>query len=370
MAGRRRGYEASRILMDVSRIVSSSLDLEEVTALVLKESMKALGVDHAALFLAGDAPDRLALAGARGFEEDEVGNIKTLGGWELINIELVRRKKPIVINDLARDPIFRKSKLPFSKERIPMKSFLAVPLIKGRNMVGSLIVSNEKRPGHLFTRNDVDLMLALSNNIAIALQNAKLYRDLKSLFISTTKSLVRAIDAKDRYTSGHSERVMKYSLAIGRELHLDEDEMENLKLSSLLHDVGKIGIKESILGKKGALTDRERAQIQKHPMIGKNIVESIDDSDRIIKGIAEHHEHFDGDGYPNRLKGRAISLHGRIIAVADAYDALTTTRPYHRKYTEKEAVFQLLNSSGVHFDPIIIKAFVRSFSGHPDIWET
>lgn len=369
MVRRHRRYEDARILLGVSRVVSSSLDLNEVSDLVLKESTKALGADYASLFLMDEVSHRLTLTRAYGFSEDDIDNIKLLGNWELINDRLVKSRRSVIINDVDRDPIFRNRRVSFSKEKMLIKSFLAVPLRKGKEMIGALIVSNRKRIGHLFTKEDEELMLALSNNISIALQNARLYQDLKDLFLSTTKSLVRAIDAKDRYTSGHSERVMAYSMAIGKELRLKEDELENLKLSSLLHDVGKIGIRESILSKRGALSKRERKEIEKHPLIGKRIVETIDDSERIIRGIVEHHEHFDGGGYPNRLKGRSISLHGRIIAIADAYDALTTTRPYQKKYTEKEAVFQILSGSGIHFDPVVVKAFIRSFSDHTEVWK-
>ncbi len=369
MGKKYKKYEAARILLDVSRVVSSSLDLDKVSELVLKESLNALGADHASLFLIDETARHLVLAKAKGFSEDEIDNIKLLGSWEVINDHLVRRKRPLLINDVHKDLIFKKKKLPFSQEKLPLKSFLAVPLDKDGRIVGALIVSNKKRPGHLFTREDEKLLVGLSNHIAIALLNAKLYQDLKNLFISTVKSLMRAVDAKDRYTSGHSERVMKYSLAIGRELKLGENVLETLGLSSLLHDVGKIGIKEGVLTKPGRLSPYERNQIKAHPSIGVRIVGTINDSEKIIRGILEHHERFNGKGYPNHLKGKAISLEGRVIAVADTFDALTTNRPYQKSYTEKEALFEIVKGSFVQFDPKIVKAFISSFSKHSSIWK-
>ncbi|MDD5496332.1 MAG: HD domain-containing protein [Candidatus Omnitrophica bacterium] len=363
-------YEGAKILYRVSRIVSSSLDLAKVADLVLKESMEALDSDHASLFLLDENSGRLMLARARGFNKDQVGNIKLLGSWEVINDLLVKRRKPFIVNDIAKDTLFADRILPFSKERLPIKSFLAVPLKKEHAIIGALIVSNRKRPGHLFTKKDEELLLTLSNNIALALFNAKLYQDLKNLLISTVKSLVRAIEAKDPYTSGHSERVMKYAMAIARELKLDEDALSNLKLSGLLHDVGKIGIKEKILLKPARLSMREKKQMDLHPAIGARIVESIDNAHKIIRGILEHHERFDGRGYPNSLKGKRISLEGRIIAVADAFDALTTNRPYQRKFTSKEAFFEIVKGSTIQFDPKVVKAFMISFSRHPDSWKT
>lgn len=369
MKTRFKGYEAARILSDVSRIVSSSLDLDLVSGLVLKESSDTLKADHASLFLVDEVSGHLILTRARGFSNDEIDNIKLLGGWEVINDQLVKKKKSLIVNNVHGNPRFRGKRLPFSRERIPIESFLAVPLKKDGLIVGVLIVSNKKRPGHLFTKEDEELLLALSNHIAIALLNAKLYERLKSLFISTVTSLTRAIDAKDKYTSGHSERVMRYAVSIGKELKLNEEALENLKLSSLLHDVGKIGVKEAILAKPARLLGSERSLMNRHPLIGVGIVGGIDDSHKIINGILEHHERFDGKGYPGRLKGKKISLEGRIIAVADTFDALTTNRPYQKRYSLKEAFFEIKKAASTQFDPRIVKAFILSFSKHPGIWK-
>lgn len=363
-----RAHEVSRILSDVSRAVSSSLDLDEVVGLILRESTRALRADNASLFLYDEDLRHLVLVKARGFNADEIANIKLLGSWEVITRELVLRKRAIVANDVHTNKIFRAERLPFSDEHIPLRSLVAVPLVKSGAIIGALIVGNRKRPGHKFTRDDEKLLSALSNHIAVALQNAKLYQSLNDLFISTTKALVRAMEAKDRYTSGHSERVMQYSLAIGREMRLGEEELENLRLASLLHDVGKIGIRENILLKPGRLTQRQREAIETHSLIGKLIVEKVKDSDKIIPGIMEHHERYDGRGYPNHLRGRAISLQGRIIAVADVYDAVTTDRPYQKKLSSDRAHALLLDNSSIHFDPAVVKAFRRSYEKYPQLW--
>lgn len=363
-----RAHEVSRILSDVSRAVSSSLDLDEVVGLILRESTRALRADNASLFLYDDDLEHLVLVKARGFNDDEIANIKLLGSWEVVNREIVVRKRSIIANDVHSNRTFRSEYLPFYGEHIPLRSFVAVPLIKARAIIGALIVGNRKRPGHRFTRDDERLLTALSNHVAVALQNAKLYQSLNDLFISTTKALVRAMEAKDRYTSGHSERVMKYALAIGRELKVGEEDLEYLRLASLLHDVGKIGIRENILLKPGRLTRRQREAIEAHSVIGKMIVEKVKDSDNIIPGIVEHHERFDGKGYPRHLKGRKISLQGRVIAVADVYDAVTTDRPYQKRLTADKAHELILSNSSIHFDPMVVKAFKLSFDRHPEVW--
>jgi putative nucleotidyltransferase with HDIG domain len=354
-------YDPTRILLDVSSAVSSSLDLDTVVSLVLKESRKALEADHAALFLVDEKVHRLTLAGADGFSKDEIGNIDLIGSWEVISSELMKGMKPIVVNDIHRNHVFKGKSL-------PVQSFMAAPLKKEGRVAGVLIVSNEKRPDSLFSKEDEHLLLALSNNIGIAVLNAKLYRDLRSLFISTVTALTRAIDANDTYTSGHSERVMKYAVAIGREMGLDAELLENIRLASLLHDIGKIGIKESILMKPAKLLGYERRQVKQHPGIGARIIEGIDNSQKVFRGVLEHHERWDGKGYPGHLKGEKISLEGRVIAVADTFDALTTTRPYQRGHSRKMAFDEIKNGASTQFDPAVVNVFISSYNKHPDLW--
>jgi putative nucleotidyltransferase with HDIG domain len=360
---------AARVLMHVSRIMSSSPELDTVNETILRESKKALGADHASLFLLDQESGYLTLAKADGFSADQIENLKLLGSWEVINEQLLEKKRPIIANNAPKNHVFKDKAMPISRDRLPIHSFLAVPLVKDDNTVGALIVSNKKRKSHRFTKSDEGFLTILSNYIAVALINAKLYLKLKELFMTTVKSLVKAVDAKDQYTSGHSERVMKYAYTIGKEMNLGHEKLEELRLASLLHDIGKLGIKESVLSKPGRLSNRERRQITHHPAIGVKIVDSVVDSHKIIRGILEHHEHFDGTGYPNGLKGKEISPEGRIIAVADIFDALTALRPYKRKYSPDEAFSMVKKGSGTQFDPQVVKAFVRSYSKHPEVWQ-
>jgi len=364
------GYEPAKILIEVSRIVSSSLDLDEVAHLILKESTEALRADHAALFLNDPKTDHLTLTKAEGFSADESDNIKLLGAWEVINKELLRLKRSLIVNDIRKNIIFKKSRLPFVDEQLPIVSFLAVPLLKDKDIVGTLIVSTLKRTGYSFTKDDAKLIEALSYSITTALLNARLHEKMKNLFLSTTASLTRAIEAKDHYTCGHSERVMRYASTIAQAMGLPNDEVENIRLSALLHDVGKIGIKEYILLKPGRLGKRERSIMNQHPIIGADIVNMIEDAEKILPGILEHHERFNGKGYPKGLKGAKISLAGRIIAVADAFDALTTNRPYQQCYSPKEAFFIIRQDAVTDFDPEVVKAFTISFSKNPLAWIT
>lgn len=359
-----------RILLDVSKTVSSTLDLTKVSNLILKKAAWALETDHASLFLLDEIEKHLMLAAAKGFSKNEMSNLAILGSWERINYQVAKSRKPIIVNNIKSHHIFKKEKIAFSKKRLPLNSFLSVPLTAKNKIIGVLIVSNREGHPHIFTKDDKKLLMTLANHVSIALLNARLYKDLEDLFLSTIKSLAAAVDAKDRYTHGHSERVMKYSVAITKRMGLSVEFIKKLKLSSLLHDVGKIGIKDAILGKKDRLTLDEVKIMRQHSAIGVNIVSSIIGSERLVKGISEHHEWINGKGYPAGLKGKDISLEGKIIAVADAFDALTTDRPYQKKFSNKGATMEIAQSAGTQFDPEVVKSFLRSFSEENSIWKT
>lgn len=173
--------EITKILFEVSRVISSSFDLDEVIGLVLEESIKALDVDHAAIFLLDEPSGRLMLSRAKGFSQDQVDNIKLLGSWEVINGHIMESSGPIMVNNINRNRIFKNARLPSSDEKLPVESFLAAPLRKDNAIIGTLIVSNRKRPGYLFDKDDQMLLVTLSNHIAIAIANAKLFEELSMI---------------------------------------------------------------------------------------------------------------------------------------------------------------------------------------------
>ena len=369
MPKRKKQKEALETLLEVSKKVSSSLDLEKVSGMILKQMKSVFNADFSALFLLSDDYKHLMLAGANGFRSNQIENLKVLAGWEKINTEIVKKSKIISVNDVSKSATFKNKKIAISKEKFPLGAFLAVPLKKDLKVIGVLAVSNHKKRKKIFTDRDKKLLLTLANHVSIALSNAKLYKNMKGLFLDTVRSLVTAVDAKDPYTHGHSERVSQYAVEIGKELRLLSESLEELRLAGLMHDVGKIGISDAILSKKGKLNLKEREKIKKHPIIGSKIVESIVRSRGIMQGIEEHHEFFNGKGYPKALKRKEISLEGRIIAIADAFDTLTTNRPYQKAFSAKEAALEIIRSSGTQFDPEIVRAFQKSFSKHPTEWK-
>jgi putative nucleotidyltransferase with HDIG domain len=174
-----------------------------------------------------------------------------------------------------------------------------------------------------------------------------------------------ALDAKDQYTAGHSRRVMEYSVGIAKRMNMTENNIEMLRKSALLHDIGKIGIPDVVLQKKSKLTDEEYAVIKSHPEIGATILKSIKSFTGIMPSVLHHHERFDGRGYPHGISGERIPLHARVIAVADSFDAMTSNRPYRKAFPLKTALSELEKNSGIQFDPGIAEAFIRIFKDSP-----
>jgi HD-GYP domain-containing protein (c-di-GMP phosphodiesterase class II) len=180
------------------------------------------------------------------------------------------------------------------------------------------------------------------------------------LFLGTLKVLTAAIEAKDPYTRGHSARVNEYAKAIGVELGLSDEQLEFLQYAALLHDVGKIGIDEKILCKPGKLDRKEWGTIRDHPLMGAGIIEPIELFSEILPFVIHHHEAFDGDGYPRGLTGSEIPYGARIITVADAFDAMTSDRPYRKAFSVDAALEELQDNSGTQFDPTVVEAFLAA----------
>lgn len=213
------------------------------------------------------------------------------------------------------------------------------------------------------------LKIVYNSSITMVKQNETLIRnanDLKTAYSklnltykSTILAISKAIDARDQYTAGHSERVAKISLAIGQVLALSNDQLETLELAALFHDVGKIGIPDYILNKPGKLTDEEFNKIKEHPSIGVDILKTIDFLSQALPMILHHHEKLGGGGYPDGISGRDIPFESRIICIADSYDAMTSDRPYRKGLPHEVAVKELLKYRDIQFDSAIVDAFLK-----------
>jgi len=236
-----------------------------------------------------------------------------------------------------------------------------VPAVYHRELMAVLLLGDKVEGGH-FDQEELDFFSALASNAAMAIRNAQLFEKLKDhaekkhdLFIRMTNTLGAAIEAKDEYTKGHSEGVTRYSVAIARYMAdymgyaFEEKFYEDLYIAGILHDIGKIGVPEMILNKPGRLTPEEYALIKRHPVDGVAILKDLPELEESIKGIRHHHERMDGSGYPDGLKGDEIPVIASIIAVADAFDAMTTQRPYRQPTSAEDAVAEIMRCVETQF---------------------
>lgn len=195
--------------------------------------------------------------------------------------------------------------------------------------------------------------------LLLARYSFKLYIDMRNLYISTIEALNKAVEAKDSYTSGHANRVEELAVGLAKAYHLSFDSIENIRTAAILHDIGKIGIKDEILNKAGKLTKEEYETIMKHPSIGADIIGKVNFLQDVTKIVRHHHEKYDGTGYPDGLKGEEIPIEASILMIADTYDAMTTDRPYRKALTKEMAIEELRKYSGTQFDPRLVDVFIN-----------
>ncbi len=271
-------------------------------------------------------------------------------------LQLVKRDRAgILASDAMTDNRFEKSTTLLD---IRVRSLMCVPLCTRENVLGAVYVENCTKP-HCFNEGDLELLTVLGNQMATAIENASLYEELEVSFYETVRSLSKALEAKDKYTRGHSGRVALYAVGIGRVLGLSDARLDNLKVAAELHDIGKIAISEEIINCNRRLTDEEYESIKMHPAHGVEILKPIRFLESVLPIVLHHHERYDGTGYPLGQVGDEIPLEARILNLADAFDAMTTQRPYNSPKTFKEALAQCESESGRSFDRACVEALAR-----------
>ncbi|HLB94552.1 MAG TPA: HD domain-containing phosphohydrolase, partial [Nitrospiria bacterium] len=346
-----------RTLEEISRVLNSTLDEKIIRRLATEAAAKLMGTEVGSLLLIDPVRKELFFEVALGEKGEAVKEVRLkigegIAGW------VAQTGKPLIVDDVQKDPRF--SKKVDLKTKFVTRNMICVPVkVKGRT-VGVLQAINKGSQGR-FSKGDLENFNSLANQVAIAIENANLYKELKETFVNTAGALGDTIEAKDAYTGGHTRRVMEYSLAIGRHLGLPADEMEDLKLAAVLHDIGKIGVDDQVLRKYGRLTEEENRKMRQHTIIGPRIVEKIQQLRSIIPGIRHHHEMYDGNGYPDAIKGDQIPLMARIITVADAFDAMTSDRPYRKGLAIETTLAELRRHSGKQFDPKVVQAFFSAY---------
>ncbi|MCL5676529.1 MAG: HD domain-containing protein [Firmicutes bacterium] len=242
-----------------------------------------------------------------------------------------------------------------------IRSELVVPLKAGNELLGVLSLANPA-PGR-FTQTEERFLGGVASHLSHASANLRNQKRLQDAFLGTITTLANMIEGKDDYTGGHCQRLAEMALAIGIRLGFDEERLNTLTYAAILHDIGKVAIPDAILNKPGRLTPKEYRIMQEHPVIGRRLLEQIDLLRAAAPIVEQHHERVNGKGYPYGLKGKDILLEARIITVVDAFDAMTSTRPYRRALPKFEAVAQLREGAGSQFDPEVVNVFLNHVAG-------
>lgn len=353
-----RAGEILRALYEVGTVVNAESDKARILETIVDKAVAVLEATRGFLILYDRATDALTpavvRAGDRSAEPATPGEL-TLS--KTILTECVRTGHSILCQDALSDARFRSGG---SVILHGIRSACCVPVESNREILGALYVDSLQQAG-AFDEEDLSLLAALGRLAGDALERALLTERHDRLFYGLIRALVSTIEAKDQYTRGHTERVTTYALAVAEEMGLTEEEKHTLQLGSLLHDVGKIGIPEKILKKPGKLTPGEYEIMKRHPDIGAEILENIEGIGEVSDIVRYHQEKFDGTGYPSGLKGEEIPLFDRIVAVADAYDAMTSSRSYRRNFSEEEVAKEFNRCAGFQFDRRVVDAFFRAY---------
>lgn len=348
-------------LLRIGQTVSAETDINILLEVIAQETKSAIQADRCSVFLYDKEKNELWSKVALGMESQEIRfpADKGLAG------HVVQTGETINIKDAYSDGRFNKEI--DLKTGYVTKTILCMP-IKNLNqeIIGAFQVLNKN--GGEFNEEDEDLLVAIGSSAGIALENAQLFKkqgemleEQKRVFDSFMDTLAASIDARDKITAGHSTRVRLYSSIIARAMNLEDKYIGIIEKAATLHDIGKIGIKDSVLQKEGKLTEEEYRHIQEHAEITHNILDKIHASKefKLVTEIAcSHHEKFNGNGYYRNLSGEEIPLGGRILAVSDVFDAITSKRHYRDKMPIVNVIDILLKDSGTHFDPEIIKCFL------------
>lgn len=344
-------------LFKSSEIINSSLELQQIMDLLLKLTLKEVKSEYGFLLLREQKRGKLILQASKEIslsriKEGSFGKKKGALDW------VVENGQPLIIDDYQKDIRFQNSR---EFLNLVPQAMLMVPLKAAKEIIGVLAIGNPLSHS-FYTGNDLNIAQSLANQAAIAVKNAYLYQDLQKSFLDVVAALVKAVEAKDKYTRGHSQRVTEHSLCMAEALGLSKEEMKIIKSCGLMHDIGKIGIGDSILHKPSALSSKEYEIIKAHSVMGEEIIQPIGFLKKGLPLIRHHHERYDGKGYPDGLQGKAIPLMARILAVADSFDAMTSDRPYRKALSLEKSIRELKKESGTQFDPEIVKAFLTLLS--------
>jgi response regulator RpfG family c-di-GMP phosphodiesterase len=345
-----RQFNALTTMSEIDRAILSALDTDRIIRTVFARMREFLPYDSVSVTLL----DPKEQSSARIFQEDH-NHLQLLENCDIPTGELekfISHQELLLLNSPEKLPTYLANHIAGGIKLVVLLPLFIKKELAGIITLGSLGASPPER-------EDLDQARQLADQVAVALANAQLIEDLDALNWGTLRALARAVDAKSPWTAGHSERVTEKALQIGRAMGLTPEALDDLHRGGLLHDIGKIGIPVSILDKPGKLNDEEFQLIRSHSGMGARILEPIAAYAKAIPTVLQHHEHFNGRGYPDGLAGEEISLGARILAVADVYDALVSDRPYRAGMDQGRVIGIIKEEAGKQFDPNVVEAFLE-----------
>ncbi len=341
-------------LYEMGLAINSTKDLGKLFHLLIRRTLDTLQAKVGYILLLTEDGKALTLAGAAGLPSHIEADTSTPLRAGSVSYRVIADRVPLLLRNIDQSEEFnRESALGFVRETV-----ICAPLIIKGEVIGTITMAN-KLDESSFVSEDLDLLSTIAAQASVAINNARLYEEQQTTYLSTVQTLVSAIEANDAYTRGHSERVTRYSLALARKLNIGPESLRRLEQAAILHDIGKIGIDVALLHKEEALTGEDLGILRHHPSIGFRILEPI----RFLRGVGEiiqqHHERYDGEGYPLGLKGDEILIEARILAVGDTYDAMTSDRPYRRACPHEVALAEIERQAETQFDPEVARVFIR-----------
>ncbi|MEW5720645.1 MAG: HD domain-containing phosphohydrolase, partial [Chloroflexota bacterium] len=341
-------------LLEINRNLTTSLNLDDVLRSVMTTAVELLRCEAGSLLLTDDQTDELVFRVVVGPASKKLLGTRLPPGVGIVG-SVAKEGTPLIVNDAKSDP--RHYRGIDHQTSLQTVSLLCVPLITKGRVIGVLEVMNkiDRTPFH---NDDLDALASLAIQSAIALENAKLYSDLKQAFTDTVRVIANAVEARDPYTAGHTSRVTEIALEMAHELKWSRERIENLEIGALLHDIGKIGIADMILRKPQSLTTNEYSLMQQHPVVGAQMLKGVAALRPVLPYILFHQERYDGKGYPFGFAGEEIPIEGRLLAVADTFDAMTSNRPYRHALSTEEALEEIVNNRGTQFDPEMVDALL------------
>lgn len=345
--------ERLQALYQTGLAVNSTIELPKLLNILSRKSMEILKAHMAYILMLNPATGNLSIGGAEGLPHDIDWREEISSRQGGVSHWVIKNRQPLLIRDIDEKRSFSKiSQLGFVRE-----SVICVPLTENDAVIGTITVANPL-DGSPFTPSDLDLLATIAAQASVAIRNARLYEEQQKTYLDTVQAMVTAIEASDAYTRGHSDRVTRYSIALAKKVGLQKEAVSRLEQAAILHDIGKIGIDINLLHKKGKLTKADFDVLKLHPSIGVRILEPIGFLAPIRDIIEQHHERFDGKGYPNGLNGEETLPEARVLAVCDTYDAMTSDRPYRKALPHHIAIQEIREHAGSQFDPSIAAAFI------------